>query len=397
MKININVVIGILLVLVIIYIVYNKKQEVFTGSYPNLTPELEAQLDEVIGSCFEEMLEPKPISVSGFLTKELLTNPTIKEEILLKLDELIVQPLYGVSKTLRIIAIDYKCGNSNGDTILKNTFMYLLNVVKSLTIVFREIYDIASDTPLPTLTFDDEQLFTQIVCLRKKYLTYDDPKILTEYDLENFTIDQTSSAYTFTTKLYEFIVRLAVNQSTDECLNVDMTQESNVLPSYTYFDGSTKTCNATSATPSQTSSGSTPSQTSSGSTPSQTSTGSTPSQTSSGSTPSQTSTGSTPSQTSTGSTPSQTSSGSTPSQTSTGSTPSQTSSGATPSSPSATTSASPSQTSSGSRQTVIGYSPNIFGSSYSNVTPAPFSLHPNINLVNATGPNNFFLPNIRIS
>jgi hypothetical protein len=361
MKININVVIGILLVLVIIYIVYNKKQEVFTGSYPNLTPELEAQLDEVIGSCFDEMLEP--ISVSEFLTKELLTNPTIKDQILLKIGDLIEQPLYGVSKTLRIIAIHYKCGNSNDDTILTNTIMYLIKVVKSLTIVFREIYDIASDTPLPTLTFDDEQLFTQIACLRKKYLTYDDPKILTEYDLENFTIDQTSSAYTFTIKLYEFIIRLAVNQSTDECLNVDITQPSNTLESYTYFDGSTKTCNTPSPSPSQTSSGSTPSQTSSGSTPSQTSSGSTPSQTSSGASPSQTSSGASPSQTSSGATPS----------------------------------ASPSQTSSGSRQTVIGYSPNIFGSSYSNVTPAPFSLHPNINLVNATGPNNFFLPNIRIA
>jgi hypothetical protein len=36
-KININVVIGILLVLVILYIVYNRKQEVFTENFENLS------------------------------------------------------------------------------------------------------------------------------------------------------------------------------------------------------------------------------------------------------------------------------------------------------------------------------------------------------------------------
>jgi hypothetical protein len=45
-NINVNVVIGILLVLVIIYIIYNKKQEVFTGFFPNLPADLEVKLEE---------------------------------------------------------------------------------------------------------------------------------------------------------------------------------------------------------------------------------------------------------------------------------------------------------------------------------------------------------------
>ncbi len=309
MYLNINLVIGILLVLLIIYIIYNKKQEVFTGNFPNLTAELETQLDQVVGSCFDEVQEP--LLISTFLTKDMLTNPIIKEEIMLKLDELILFPLYTLSKLFRITIIDFKCGNSNGDSTLNNTVKYLLKVVKSITIVFREILDMSSDTPLPSLTFNDEVLLNQIACIRKKYLPYDDTKILNEYNLNNLEIDQTSSAYTFTTKLYEFILKLASNQPTEECLNVDMTQESNVLPSYTYFDGSQRTCNI-----------------------------------------------------------------STPS-------------------PSTTPSASPSPST--PLLTVPGYEANIFGTSYSNVTPAPNNLPRSINLINSQGPNNFFLPNIRIS
>jgi hypothetical protein len=248
-KININCVIGILLILVIIYILYNKKQEVFTGNYPNLSliDGLEAQLDELVLSCFEELQEP--ISVAPFLTKELLTNTVISEEISLKLFELISLPLYMVVKVFRIRIIDFKCGNSEGETFLNKTLEYLLKIVKSLTIVFREILDISSDntTTLPPLNFDDNELIRQIGCLRKKYLPYDDNKILNEYDFNNLEIDQTSSAYTFTTKLYEFIMKLSLNQSSDECLGVDLTEESNVLSSYIYTDGSERTCNSKSS------------------------------------------------------------------------------------------------------------------------------------------------------
>ena len=78
-KMNINVVIGILLILVIIYIVYNKKQEVFTGNYPNLSDVLQKKLEELVTSCFDE--QQQPLLVSEILDKDMLTNPIIKEEI----------------------------------------------------------------------------------------------------------------------------------------------------------------------------------------------------------------------------------------------------------------------------------------------------------------------------
>ena len=90
MLINLNCVIGILLILVIIYILYNKKQEVFIVN-PTLSPEellnqkLE-KLEELVISCFEESSEPK--SVTEFLDKEFLDANI--QEVYSKLDELIL-------------------------------------------------------------------------------------------------------------------------------------------------------------------------------------------------------------------------------------------------------------------------------------------------------------------
>ncbi len=460
MRINISCVIGILLILIIIYILYRKKKN-FSETF--LTSELETQLSDVIVSCFT--IDQEPQSVASFLTKEMINDPVIKEEIYKKLEELILPALYSLTKIFRIVTIDFYCGNSEGDTFFNYMVEYLLKCIKSVVIVFREILDISSNVTLQPLIFNDSELIQQIRCLRKKYLPYDDPKILNEYDLNNEQVDQTSSAYTFSTKLLEFSIKLASNTSTDECLNVDLTQDSNILSSYIYIDGSQRTCNST--TPLATTSSPTIAATSSptvaatssptvaatssptvavtssptvaatssptvaatssptvaatssptitvtssptvAATPSPTRTSLTSSPTvTATSSPTRPSLTSSPTVTATSS-PTRPSLTSSPTITATSSptvavrssiptitaTSSPTSSNST-TSPQNITSTLP--LTSTSDTTVTGFDSSIFGTSYSDVIPSHNNIPPFINLINSQGPNNFFLPNIRIA
>ena len=359
MKISINVVIGILLVLVIIYILYNKKQEVFTGIYPNLTVELELELNNAVNLSLEP--DQEPISIASVLTKDFLDDSTKKQEIYDKLKELILPNLYYISRAMRIYAIDYKCGNAENDQILMNQMVYLVKIITSLTSVYREIYSISiGNTSISPLNLDDTTFFNQIICIRKTYLPFDDPKILNEYDLNNYDMDITSASYTFSIKILEFIIALANEQPTDYCLNVDMTKESNVLQSYIYFDGSERKCNPATTPPTIAATLSSP--------------------TIAATLPPPTVAATLPP-----------SGPATLSPTIVATLP-PTVAATLP--PTVAATLPPTRT---SGTTVTGYDSSIFGSSYSNVTPAPNNLPRGINLINSQGPNNFFLPNIRIS
>jgi len=343
-KINFNVVIGILLILVIIYILYNKKQEIFIIN-PTLSPKelLDQKLEELVAICFDVSQEPDPktIETDLKLTNEFLTANS--KEVYDKLDELILPALYSVSKLLKITAIDLNCGNSEDDSSLNNTVGYLLKIVKSLAIVFHEILDILYDknTSLPSLNFDDMELVKQIDCLRKKNLPYDDT-ILNEYDLDNTEVNENSSLYTFSIKLLEFIYKIASGIPPEECLDVDLTQKSNLPSKYIYFDGVERQCNPPTEPPTIS--------------------------------PTLPPTGS--------ATLSPTGSTTLPPT------------GLATLSPTGLATLSPTLS---SDTTLTGYDSGIFGSSYSNITPAPNNLPRGINLINSQGPNNFFLPNIRIS
>jgi hypothetical protein len=359
--INLNVVIGILLILVIIYILYNKKQEVFSVN-PTLSPEEELKalytaLDELVASCFDKLQEP--LKVSEMLDKDILT--TYSQEIYTKLDELILPALYYVVKVLKITAIDFNCGNSEDDSHLINTLEYLLKIVKSLAIVFNEILDISYDntTSLPPLKFEDDmELIKQIACLRKKNLPYDDT-ILDQYNLYNIEVNEKSSIYTFSIKLLEFIHKLASGIPAEECLDVDLTQKSDLPSKYIYFDGVERQCNPSieppngSATLPPNGSATLPPNGSATLPPNGSATlppnGSATLPSTIGSTFA--------------------SNGSATLQ----------------------------PTNRSSDTTLTGYDSGIFGSSYSNVKPVPNNLPRGINLINSQGPNNFFLPNIRIS
>jgi hypothetical protein len=324
-KINVNVVIGILLILLIIYILYNKKQEVFTVNYPNLTsiPGLEVQLIEVVLSCFKELEEPK--SLKQVLKKEFID--LYAPEVYGKLEELILPELDLGIRIMRIFIMDYSCGNSDetqGDAYI----LYFLKTIKSLMSVYREIYEISSEpTTLEPLIYDDLELLNQFLCIVKKNLLFDDPKISSKpiilTDESTYVADPTSSSYTCSIQLLEFITKFVKGQSTDQCLNIDINQKSNILSTYIDLLGIEKKCNGPETSPPPPSNGSETSPP-----------------------------------------------------------------------PPTTVQTNPPPPS--SRVTVTGYDSSV-ASNYSNVTPVPNNLPRGINLTNSQGPNNFFLPNIRIS
>lgn len=339
-KINFTVVIGILLILVIIYIIYNKKHEVFTGNYPNLSADLEVKLEELVTSCFDE--QQQPLLVSEILDKDMLTNPIIKEEIFVKLEDLILPSLYAKANLLRIIAIDNKCGNSNDeDALLNSTAGHLLKIIQSLIIVFREILEITYENlNLPPLNFEDDKLITQIQCLIKKYLPLNDDTINIVYDLNNIEVVKTTPAFIFSIELITFSINFASNMPTDECLNVDILTPSVLPKDYIYLDGLRRICNSQ-PTNVPTNSPTIPPTNPPTIPPTDPST----------------------------------------------------IPPATGSPPTGPATLPPNRT---SGTTVTGYDSSV-ASNYSNVTPAPNNLPRGINLINSQGPNNFFLPNIRIS
>jgi hypothetical protein len=358
-KINVNVVIGILLILLIIYILYNKKQEVFVN-YPNLSsiPKLEEKLEELVIISFDREYEPEPGKIASYLnlTKEFLDLHG--QEVYGKLEELILPALDLSVRILRTHLIDFGCSNSNGNP-LDAYYTYFMKTIKSLMTLHREIYEISSgNSQLQALNYTDEQLNIQIQCILKKNLSFDDPKILSNPIIltnESTAIaDPTSSSYNFSIQLLDFIIKFVKGQSSDQCVGVDMNQKVNKLSTYIDLNGDEKTCNQPTPTPVSNSTVSSSVAATLSPTPTSNSTVS--------------------------------------SSVAATLSPTPTSNSTVSSSVAATLSPTRS-----SGTTVTGFDSSVFGGSYSNVTPAPNNLPPGINLTNSQGPNNFFLPNIRIS
>jgi hypothetical protein len=382
-KINANVVIGILLIFVIIYILYNKKQEVFVN--PTLSPEeelLNQKLEELVTISFDREYEPEPGKIATYLalTKEFLDLHG--QEVYGKLEELILPALDLSVRILRTHMFDFGCGNSNTTPPpLDAHSIYFMKTIKSLMTVYHEIYKISSGNPqLEALIYTDEQLMTQIKCILKKNLSFDDPKILSNpiilTDESTAIVDPTSSSYNFSIQLLDFIIKFVKGQSSDQCVGVDMNQKVNKLSTYIDLNGDEKTCNQPTPTPTSSVAATLLPTPTSNTTVSSTLLPTPTSNVAATLLPTPTS------------------------NTTVSSTllPTPTSNVAatllpTPTSNVAAT-LSPTRS---SGTTVTGYDSSVFGGSYSNVTPAPNNLPPGINLTNSQGPNNFFLPNIRIS
>ena len=273
---NLPLIIAIVLIIIIIALIIvnkNKKHEQFVApetSPPapvSISDELLNALRDNVALCFTPDQEPGDLS--PYITAdEMIDDSPFEEQFVaqlygiflygivnLKSDPTTNNPygLIGFVKEKIQILLDGLCTIGAGSMDVFNRSM--LKVVKSFLKIQNNLIKIKTGVE-PVIDVDDNYILQQLSCLRKSYLPLNDPNLLLDFDPYNFeSLDMDVIIALGPIGMYSIGILSLIgnigNNVVDNgyCIDVNLDQPENIISDIIGLDGVEKKCNNTTYNP----------------------------------------------------------------------------------------------------------------------------------------------------
>jgi hypothetical protein len=244
---DINVIIGLILILVVIYVLYYQTKKTTDYFYfSDITTEMNTAIEKDLVSCFEIVVNDR-FELVNYLNSDFVNKN--ETELIKKIKELMIPGLIIMTRFIRLYSLDYVCKNEISNAKIVRLSDLFFKQIRSLIIYHHAIFRVGNYN-IGTLNINDDALFKEIVCLTKTKLLLNDQNILSDYDsIEypdsiNAQLLNTYPLYIYTQDIYNLIIKYAKKETTNYCSGVNLDNPNSLIPVYRmYPGGNIKQCN----------------------------------------------------------------------------------------------------------------------------------------------------------